>query len=254
MIGSAQVENKWQPDSIYLNRQVKRIIVYLNSPKDLSEIIEFDKNGNRIKSIKYSASYNRRTRKSKKIDEIHRYKYDDQGRLIKIKDSIGRDSTTFVYDSNNRLISRTKNLGNFIYNKSYLYNPFKTTTTRKRESAVVYHKTKEYDKDFYVNKFYGYVLNPKLKKKKITYSENDSLVKSQIMSYKDYDDLQRFEENKIIQNQFNSENRLIKSKVKSTFLNNRLNEYTLYYYYYKNGLLKSIGGYVGWYFKYEFWE
>jgi len=42
-----QIENRWQPDSIYSNRNVKKIYVYLNSPKDLAEIVEFDKAGKR---------------------------------------------------------------------------------------------------------------------------------------------------------------------------------------------------------------
>src|SRR5690606_918159 len=92
-----QIENRWQPDSIYSNRQVKKIFVYLNSPKDLSEIVEFDRNGKRIRSTEYSASYNRKTRKHKSIDKTNVYEYDSQNRLIKVIDSIGNDSITFKY-------------------------------------------------------------------------------------------------------------------------------------------------------------
>ncbi len=244
-----QVENKWQPDSIYLNRKVKKIFVYLNSPKDLSEIIEFDQTGKKVRSTKYSASYNRRTRKSKTIDKIHYYKYDSLNHLTKIVDSVGRDSSDFKYGKNNKLLFSRKNLGNYEYETHYQYEPFKTITKRKGDSTIVYHKTKEYDKDFYVNKFFGYVLNPKLKKK-IVITEIDTLR----YSYSDYEDLERFNETKEIRNQFNKQNQLIESEVKSVFLNDRINEYNLYYDYYKNGLLKSINGYVGRYFKYEYWE
>jgi hypothetical protein len=93
-----QIENKWQPDSIYTNRQVKKIFVYMNSPKDLSEIIEFDRTGKRIRSTKYSASYNRKTRKRKWIEKINLFDYNNKNQLIKIIDSIGRDSIIFKYD------------------------------------------------------------------------------------------------------------------------------------------------------------
>lgn len=189
-----QVENKWQPDSLYINRQVKKIFVYLNSPKDLSEIIEFDRTGKKIRSTKYSASYNRRTRKSKKIEKIHYFKYDSLNRLTKIVDSVGRDSSNFKYGKNNKLIFSRKNLGNYEYETSYHYEPFKTITTRKIDSTIVYYKTKEYDKSFYVNRFFGYVLKPKLKRKNVI-TEKDTLR----YQYSDYEDLEKFNETKTIE-------------------------------------------------------
>jgi hypothetical protein len=249
-----QIENRWQPDSIYSNRQVKKIYVYLNSKKDLSEIVEFDQTGKRIRSTKYSSSYNRRTRKSKKIEKIYYYHYDSLNRLTKIIDSTKRDSTNFKYGKNDNLISSRKNLGNFEYKTKYYYDPFVSTTTRKRDSIIVYHKTKEYDKDFYVKKFFGYVLTPTRKESNVMYFDKDSIVTEDKFSYSDYDDLKRFDENKVIKNQFDENNRLIESNIKSEFLNDRINEYDLYYDYYQNGLLKSVGGYIPRYFKYEYWE
>lgn len=244
-----QIENKWQPDSIYSNRQVKKIFVYLNSPKDLSEIVEFDRNGKRIRSTKYSASYNRKTRKRKRIEKINLFKYNNKNQLIKIIDLVGQDLTTFKYGNNGKIISSRKNLGNFNYETKYFYEPYKSTTTRNKDSIVVYEKSKEYEKDFYVSRFFGYYLEPKLKKVKTT--ENGI---TYTLANSDKTDLQRFEDNKTIDNSFNEKGQLIKSDIKSVFMNDRINEYELNYKYYKNGLLKSVRGYVPRYLKYEFWE
>lgn len=244
-----QIENRWQPDSIYSNRQVKKIFVYLNSPKDLSEIVEFDRNGKRMRSTKYSASYNRKTRKRKWIEEITLFEYNNKNQLIKIIDSIGQDSTTFKYNSNGKMTSSRKNFGNFIYETKYQYEPFKSTTKRKKDSIVVYEKTKEYEQDFYVSKFYGIYLEPKLKKVADTINGITNTT-----AYKDYDDLEKFADDKTIKNTFDQKNRLIKSNIRSIFMNDRVNEYELNYKYYKNGLLKSVRGYVPRYFEYEYWE
>lgn len=244
-----QIENRWQPDSIYANRKVKKIFVYLNSPRDLSEIVEFDRTGKRIRLTEYSASYNRRTRKSKAIEKINRFEYDTQNHLVKIIDSIGTDSTTFIYGSNGKLTSSRKNLGNFVYETTYSYQPCKSTTTRRNDSIVVYQKTKEYDKDFYVKRFYGFYFEPKLKKVVDTINGIPNTT-----AYKDYTDLEKFKDDKTITNTFNGEGQLIKSAIYSLFMNDRVNEYQLTYKYYKKGLFKSIRGYVPRYFEYEYWE
>lgn len=75
-----------------------------------------------------------------------------------------------------------------------------------------------------------------------------------VTSYSDHDDLQRFEDNETIINTFNGDGRLIKSESRSVFMNDRVSEYELYYKYFKNGLLKSVRGYVPRYFEYEYWE
>jgi len=180
-----QIENKWQPDSIYSNRQVKKIFLYLNSSKDLSAVIEFGRSGNKIRSTEYSASYNRRTRKHKTIDNIKLYKYNSQNQLVKIIDSIGTDSIIFKYGTNDKLISSLKTMGNLVYETQYLYNPFKSITIRKNESQIVYHKTKDYEKDFYVTRFYGFTLKPTLKKGQMTVNETTK----DSYTYADYKDL-----------------------------------------------------------------
>lgn len=257
MIG--QIENRWQPDSLYANRKVKRVLVYLNSPKDLSEIVEFDQNGDRKRIEKYSASYNSRTRKSKRLDLVSHYYYNSNGLLFKVTDStihyngsFGIDRKIFEYDSNNRIISRKYYKGKFEkpYNVTeYSYSPLETTIIRRKDSMIVYHKTKDYEQDFYVKRFYGYYYEPKLKKVKSTI---DGVTNT--TSYSDYDDLQRFEDDKLLKNSFDTEGRLVRSEIKSVFMNDRINEYELSYKYYNNGLLKSIRGYVPRYFKYEYWE
>ncbi|WP_085515123.1 hypothetical protein [Marivirga sericea] len=221
-----QIENRWQPDSVYAKHAIKRILVYLNSPKDLSEIVEFDKARRKVRSVKYSASYNRRTRKNKAVEKIKLYNYDSLDRLINIKDSLGTDSIIYRFGPDGRLISSRKNLGNFIYHTEYFYNPFKTTTTQMRDSIVVYEKTKEYEKSFYVKKTSGYNYEPKLKK-------DSFLINGEIniASFKDYQDLERFENEKILKNIFKHNGQLINSEVKSVFMNDRINEYELHYNY-----------------------
>ena len=245
----AQIENSWQPDSVYANRNVKRIYVYLNSPRDLSEIVDFDKSGKRTRSVKYSASYNRKTRNHKSIESVKLYNYDSLNRLISIVDSVGTDSIIYRYGADGRLESSIKNVGNFVYFNQYYYDPFKVTTTQMKDSTVVYKKTKEYDKDFYVKRFFGYYLEPKLKRFQSTIDGE-----TKTTAYSDYEDMERFEDDKSIKNTFDSSGPLIKSEIRSVFMNDRINEYELYYKYYKNGLLKSVRGYVARYFEYEYWK
>tara|TARA_R110002074_G_scaffold401231_1_gene598744 strand:+ start:120 stop:629 length:510 start_codon:yes stop_codon:yes gene_type:complete len=169
--------------------------------------------------------------------------------LVKITDSVGQDSTTFKYDNNGKLTSSRKNLGNFVFETTYHYQPFYSTTTRRNDSIVIYQKTKEYDKDFYVNRFYGYSLEPKLKRVVDTIDGIPNTT-----AYKDYTDLEKYKDDETITNFFNEKGQLLKSDIYSVFMNDRVNEYELTYKYYKNGLLKSIRGYVPRYFEYEFWE
>ncbi|RNC85890.1 MAG: hypothetical protein ED557_03725 [Balneola sp.] len=245
----AQIENRWQPDSVYANKNVKRIIVYLNSPKDLSEIVDFDKYGKRIRSVNYSASYNRATRNRKRIQSIKLYNYDSLSRLISIVDSLGNDSIIYQYGVDGNLKSSIKKMSNTIYSYEYFHAPLRITGTRMRDSTLIYKKTREYEKNFYVKRFYGYYFDP-------TQKRDTSIVNGEIniTSYFDYTDLQRFEDDETIKNTFGLDGRLIKSEIRSVFMNDRINEYELHYKYYKNGLLKSVVGYVPRYFKYEFWE
>ncbi|MBN8567177.1 MAG: hypothetical protein J0M25_10655 [Flavobacteriales bacterium] len=259
MLGYGQVENRWQPDSVYQNKKVKTIYVYENSPKDLSEIVELDRNGKKIRIQKYSASYNKRTRKSKSIDRVTTYIYGELGKVTHKIDTIiyhhnNSVSTekTFFYYENDLLISSKYFKGNFENSSSettYSQNPFTSTTTIKIDTVITYRKTKEYERDFYVKRFYGYVLEAKLKKEQITINRI-----TETYSYSDETDRQRFDEEEIIKNTFNGYGQLLTSEIKSVFRNDRRSEYNLTYTYENNGLLKSIRGYVPLYYKYEYFD
>lgn len=221
----------------------------MNSKKDLSEIIEFDQTGKKIRSTEYSASYNRKTRKRKWIEKINLFEYNNKNQLVKIIDSVRQDSTIFKYQQNGELKSSTEKVGNFVYENKYNQTPFSLTTTRKNDSLTLYQKTTEYDKDFYVKRFYGFELEPKLKK--ITDTINGI---PNTLAYMDYNDLEKINGDQTIKNHFNEKEYLIKSEIHSIIMNDKVNELELNYEYYENGLLKSIRGYVPRYFKYEFWK
>jgi hypothetical protein len=231
----------------------------LNSPRDLSEIVEFDRKGKRLRVENYSASYNRRTRKSKRIESINQYTYNSKNLLVQIIDStiyydnsFGINRKLFEYDSKNYLLSRKYYKGKFKkpYNETkYTYTPYETTTTRRNDSIVLYQTTKQYDKDFYVKRKYGFYLEAKLKRVQSTV---DGITNT--LAYSDNKDLQRFEFNKIIKNSFDSKGQLVKSDIHGFSRNDRAYESELNYEYYKNGLLKSVRGYIPRYFKYEYWE
>ena len=259
ILSYAQVENRWQPDSIYKYKKVKRILVYENSPKDLTEIVDMDRSGKIIRVEKYSASYNKRTRKSKSIDRVTTHIYDELGKVTHKIDtiiyhhnnSVSTERTYFYYE-NDLLTSSKYFKGDFEKPSSettYSHNPFTSTTTIKVDTVITYRKTKEYERDFYVKRYYGYVLEAQLKENQITINGI-----TETYSYSDETDRQRFDEEKIIKNYFNQQGQLLKSEVKSVFRNDRTSEYTLSYTYYDNGLLKSIRGYVPLYFKYEYFD
>ena len=240
-----QIDNRSQPDSIYQNRKVKKIYAYLNSKKDLSEIIEFDIDGRKTRSVKYSASYDKKTRARKKIDLITSFKYDLKLRLTQIIDSVifwnnscRVNNHYFYYDTNGilNIVKYYEAPFETPISETYYYeNPFRTTTIRRNDSLILYCKTKEYEKDFYVNKFYGYYYEAKLKSGVSVYQGDTSRYQ-----YSDYSDMQRFEDTKTIKNTFNSKGQLITSDVNSVFMNYRTSRYKLTYSYYSNGLLESI--------------
>jgi len=248
-----QFEHRWQPDSMYQNRNVKRIIAYLNSPKDLSEIIDFDVEGHVLRVIKYSSSYNRRTRHYKGIEMISSYKYDSNKKLIQIIDStFSVNNTYFYYDSTGRLTSSMYFKGSFkkpYSETTFSYEPFMTTIIRRNDSIVIYHNTTEYENGFYPCKSYGYSLEPKLKE-----GYNINGLDTSRYQYSDHKDLQRFEQNEININKYNLQGQIISSEVHQTFLINRKFDCFLTYTYYSDGLLKSIRGYIPEYFKYEFYK
>ena len=254
-----QIDNRSQPDSIYQNRKVKKIYAYLNSKKDLSEIVEFDRDGRKTRSVKYSASYDRKTRTRKKIDLICCFKYDSELRLTQIIDSViywdnsCRVNNCYLYYDTNGVLTAVKYYEapfQIPVSETYYYkNPFRTTTIRRNDTLILYCKTKEYEKGFYVNKFYGYYYESKHKSGFSIYQGDTSKYK-----YSDYSNIQRFEDMETIKNTFNSKGQLIASDVNSVFMNNRTSRYQLTYSYYSNGLLESIRGYIPEFFKYEFYD
>ncbi|MDD2799120.1 MAG: hypothetical protein PHV20_11050 [Bacteroidales bacterium] len=257
--GYGQSKNRLQPDSVYANRKVKKIIAFLNSPKDLSEIIYFNPNGQIIRKVKYSASYNRKTRKRKKIDLISYYKYDSKNKLIQIVDStiylnnsFDINNTYFYYDSIGRLsVSKyfQRKFETPLYVTNYNYLPYKTVTIKQNDSMIIYRDLVEYEYDFYVFKSIGYTIEPKLKEGNFTNGADTSRYQ-----YSDYKYLQRYEQTETINNKYNTKGQLISSYVYQTFLIDRKFECNLIYTYYSNGLLKSIRGYVPEFFKYEFYK
>jgi len=238
--------------------------VYLNSPKDLSEIVEFDKKGNKIRAEKYSASYNRKTRKRKHLDKIVTYKYNLEGYLTKEIDSTiyfenesNVDRRIYEYDSLTRLKTIKFYQRDFekpIKQTQFFYNPYKTVYTRRRDSIIVARETKEFDKDFYVRKRYLKTLEPTLKKSEMTFYDKDSILVTEKYSFADYKDLKEKEVYNFLENKFDNDDKLISSVVEYSYGTERKLMYELNYEYYKNGLLKSVRGYVPRYFEYEFWE
>lgn len=254
-----QIDNRSQPDSIYLNRKVKKIYAFLNSKKDLSEVIEFDRDGRKVRSVKYSASYDKRTRGRKTIDLISTFKYDSKLRLTQIIDSViywdnsCRINNHYFHYNTNGVLDTVKYYEapfQTPVSETYYYeNPYRTTTVRRNDTLTLYCKTKEYEKGFYVNMFYGYYYEAKLKSGVSIHQGDTSRYQ-----YSDYSDMQRFEDTETIRNTFNSKGQLITSDINTVFMNNRTSKYKLTYNYYSNGLLESIRGYVPEYFKYEFYD
>lgn len=257
-LNHAQPENIFQQDQIYKEKKVKKIYVYLNSPKDLSEIIEYNKNGKRIHKEKYDASYNVRTRKLKKLSITTQYIYDSIGRL---QQKINKRSynyntsfdnkTIYHYENEKLVLSRyyQRNFDKPNSETSYSYNPLISITIKRNDSLITYKNTIEFERDFYEKKSYGFYYEPQLKEGIFNIDGKDV-----IATFSDYDNLKLYNQNTNILNFFNSKDQLIKSEVKSTFMNDRTHNYNLIYKYYKSGLLKSIKGYGQYFYRYEYFE
>jgi len=253
-----QSKNSSQPDSIYKNRRVRKIIQFENSPRDLHEVTYLDKDGHKIRSITYSASYNGKTRKSKRIERTKYYKYDSNMRLIQVFDStahfngsFGVDHTLFFYDSLGRLTKSQKFQEKFPnspdYETFYYYNPFKSITIRKRDSIIVYHMTTDYEYDYFEKRSYGYVWEPKLREGVAIQGQDTSKYQ-----YSDYQDLQKFNQDMVLKNTYKSMRQIVTSDINSVFMNDRTVKHKLTYCYYPNGLLKSVRGYIPEFFEYEY--
>jgi len=257
LLNYGQTENRFQPASIYKEKKVKKIYVYLNSPKDLSEIIELDKNGKKKLIQKYDASYNVRTRKLKNLAITTHYIYDSIGNLTQKIDtkiyfknnSNSKSITTYHYEDGLLVLSKyyRNNSDKPSYKTFYSYNPLTTKSITKNDTLITFENTKIFEKNFYVKRSYSFYLEPKLKKGRFNIDDQNI-----ITSFSDPNDIELFNDDKNILNIFNEKEQLIKSEVKSVFRNDRTNNYTLDYKYYRNGLLKSIRGYEKIYFKYEY--
>jgi hypothetical protein len=252
-----QSKNSSQPDSIYKNRRVRKIIRFENSPRDLAEITYLDRDGCKIRSIRYSASYNGKTRRNKRIEGTKYYKYDSNKRVIQTFDStahfngsFGVDYTLFFYDSLGRLTKSQKFQEKFPDSPNsetfYYYSPFKTITVRKKD-FIVYHMTAEYDYDYFEKRSYGYVWEPKLKEGIAIHGQDTSKYQ-----YSDYKDLQKFKQDEVLKNTYSPMRQIMTSDINSVFMNDRTVIHKLTYYYYPNGLLKSVRGYIPEFFEYEY--
>lgn len=255
----AQDENSCQPASVYKNRLVKRIFTYQNSPRDLSVVTSLDKGGQPIRSIYYSISYNGKTRRNKRIERTKHYRYESNMRLVQEIDStvhsddtFSVDNTFFYYDSLGRMTKSQVFSGDFKtsnYETSYRYEPHEATTIQRKGTLITYQKTKEYENGFYVKRFYGYYLEPKLKTSFRV--QGQDTIKYQ---YSDENNLQKFNDNMVLKNSFNTSGQIVSSDINSVFMNDRTVNHKLTYYYYPNGLLKSVRGYIPEFFEYEFYK
>jgi hypothetical protein len=249
-------DEKYQPDSIYANRKVREIKIFMNSPKDLSRIIHLNENGQRLKVENFSASNDKKSRKFKGLQSVSFYNYNDQNKLIKIVDSssyyenyheisyeIG--NTVFEYDKDGFLKSekyfKSDNLESY-RQINYSYLPYKTNLIVKNDTIVTLNWITEYDKNFYVSREYGFSFQPKVEY--ITVIENGKEFKVS------HDYLERHETDLYYNNKFDEDGK----RVSSDLINKGHNVYKLEYKYFSNGLLKSERGYVPIYFEYVYFN
>lgn len=108
--------------------------------------------------------------------------------------------------------------------------------------------TAEYEHDYFQKRSYGYVWEPKLKRRVIAISGQDT----SRYQYSDHNDLEKFYQDKVLKNTYGPMKQIITSDIESVFLNDRTVVYKLTYNYYPNGLLKSVRGYVPEFFEYEY--
>ena len=112
-----------------------------------------------------------------------------------------------------------------------------STKTQRRDTLIVYHMTSEYENDFYTKRWYGYTWKPKLKEGLMVVGQDTSKVQ-----YSDYKDLQKFNSNTVYTNSYNLRGQIISSDINQVFMNDRTWNAKLTYFYYPNGLLKSVRG------------
>lgn len=242
-----QIDNAFQPDSVYSTNRVNKIYVYLNSKRDLSKIISLNQEGKIVKTVEYSASYNKRTRTRKSVNAIQLYSYNNDGKLLSVHDSVGKENHDYFYSDNEKLDSSRLTRGNFTYRYSYYSDSIVTVSAQ--DSIIVYKSSKTFDRNFYVNRVTGYNLQPTTIKDSVSVDG-----KLQVYTSRDQSQMIKYVNDKNLENTFDENGKLISSKVSSLFMTNRSLAYDLTYHYYRNGLLKSIRGYVPRFYKYEYFK
>ncbi|NUY82686.1 hypothetical protein HUK80_17420 [Flavobacterium sp. MAH-1] len=245
-------EERYQPDSIYANRKVKIIKIFINSPQDLSQIVHLNKSGQPTKVENYDASYDKKSRETKRLHSVSFYYYNDKQKLVKVVDSAMYSSgsrstgkTFFEYDNDGFLkcekYFRNDDLESY-RQINYSYSPYRTNLITRNDTIVTLNETMEYDKDFYTSRQHGFYFQPKVEYKTVT--ENG------IEFHIQHDYLERRETDLHFNNKFDSQGK----RISSNLINKGHKVHKLEYRYFANGLLKSESGYVPIYFEYDYFK
>jgi hypothetical protein len=247
-----QDDDHWQPDSIYANRKVKTVLIYQTTPQDITEIIHLNNIGKKIKVDSYSPSYDKKTRKLKRLELVALYKYDCSDKLIKIIDSTinyGNEYSLtrriFEYDSTGKLrVERyfVREENECYREIRYFHSPFRSNLITRNDTIVTLNEMIEYDKDFYPSRQTGFYFQPKMEYQTISDESGTTKIQRSFLEKRETD----LKYNNI----FDKKGKIVSSDLK----NNGHNVYKLKYKYYSNGLLKSVVGEVPTYFKYEYFE
>lgn len=249
-------DERYQPDSVYANRKVREIKIFMNSPKDLSRIVHLNENGQRLKVENFSASYDKKSRKFKSLQSVSFYNYDDQNKLIKIVDSssyyenyheisyeIG--NTIFEYDKDGLLKSEkyfeSDNLESY-RQINYSYLPYQTNLIVKNDTIVTLNWITEYDKDFYISREYGFSFQPKVEYLKVVENGKEFTIP--------HNYLERRETDLYYNNKFDENGK----RVSSDLINKGHKVHKIEYKYFPNDLLMSERGYVPIYFEYVYFD
>lgn len=268
-----QYENRSQPDSVYKGMKIKKISRHsqlgMKDASTLTEIIYFDREGHKIRSVSYSEPYDfGKEFVSRGPLRISHYKYDSAMKVIQIIDSIGNLDNSYSIESSYLYYDSLGRLAKSLYYRPHrytpiqetfhYYSPHKSITVQRNDTLVSYHGTTELERAFYVKSVFGYDRAPK--------GFYDFQIDEQdTTNHWGKNELYTFNFNKTFVNRFDTRGRLRRSNIIDDF-NNKITNYKLKYRYYRYGLLKSIREYVtadyfnnrGYmttdYFKYEFYK
>lgn len=245
-------DERYQPDSIYANRKVREIKIFMNSPKDLSRIVHLNGNGQRLKIESFDASYDKKSRKRKRLHSVSFYNYDEQHKLVKIVDSTiyynnshSINKTMFEYDKDGLLKSEKHFMRDELesYRQiNYLYSPYRTNLIVKNDTIVTLNWITEYDKDFYISREYGFSFQPKVEYQKVVENGKEFTIP--------HNYLERRETDLYYNNKFDENGK----RVSSDLINKRHKVHKIEYKYFPNDLLMSEKGYVPIYFEYVYFD